>query len=66
MHKRPENGMWLPTGGQLETVMYVSPPRHKENEKKINNLLKDRYNFLMLQSGKKKGVKVLKDEPLGK
>ena len=27
--KRPENRMWLPTGGQLETVMYVFSPRHK-------------------------------------
>ena len=23
--------MWLPTGGQLETIMYVFPPQHKEN-----------------------------------
>ena len=34
IHKRPENGKWLPTGGQLVTVMYVYPPRHKEKEKK--------------------------------
>ena len=33
MHKRPENGMWLPTGRQLETVIYVFPPGHKDNEK---------------------------------
>ena len=38
MHKRPENEMWLPTGGQLETVMYVFPPRHKENGKKEGSL----------------------------
>ena len=35
MHKRPENGMWLPKGGQIETVTYVYPPRHKEMAKKI-------------------------------
>ena len=34
MHKRPENGMWLPTGGQLKTVIYVFPPRHKENKER--------------------------------
>ena len=36
MHKRPEDGMWLPTGGQLKTVTYVYPPRHKEYNKKKN------------------------------
>ena len=34
MHKCPENGMCLPTGRQLETVMYAFPPRHKDNKKK--------------------------------
>ena len=37
MHKRPENEMWLPMGGQLETFMYVFPPRHKENGKKVKD-----------------------------
>jgi len=35
MHKRPENGMWLPMGRQLEMVMYIFPPRHKEKKKMV-------------------------------
>ena len=34
MHKRPKNGISLPTGGQLETVIYVFPPSHKENKER--------------------------------
>ena len=41
MHKRPEDGMWLPTGGQIDKmVAYVyNPPRHREiaKERKIKN-----------------------------
>ena len=36
MHKNPENGIWLPMGRRLITVMYVFFPRHKETEKKYS------------------------------
>ena len=40
MHKRPENGIWLPTGGQLEMVIYVFLPRHKENKERKRKKVK--------------------------
>ena len=29
--------MWMPTGGQLEMVTYIFPPRHKENKERKRN-----------------------------
>ena len=37
-HKHSKDGMWLPLSRQFEAVIYVLPPKQKENKKWLNTM----------------------------